>query len=109
MTKKMFVLLWPVGLAIGALGIFKLCFWLIVPGDISQLVDIYAFYFFTGPYASYIYTVFSFSMLLFSMLYWFIRPSIKSLACTIFTAWILCGFPPIYIIFISTWSGFCGG
>ena len=106
MSKKLFAITWPFILLLGHLVSFKIIFYLINVGGVSDIPQMYMFYFFNGPYVSYTYTVFAFSALIISLIMWFRRPGIWTLLGTVITAWGLCGAAFMYIIIIFHWSRF---
>ena len=100
MSKKSFVIFWPVLLFLGLIGTFEIFIWFF-GGELSDIPRAYGIHFFSGPNVSYPFTIFAFSMLIISLILWFKRPNIWTLLGTIITAWGLCGIPAMYIIAMS--------
>ena len=101
MSKKSFVIFWPVLLLLGSLIFSVISLYPIQVRDLYLIPEMYIYYFLDGPYVLYSYTAFAFSMLIISLILWFKRPCIWTLLGTIITAWGLCGIPAMYIIAMS--------
>lgn len=108
-----FIYTWPFLAAVGTF-LFPMLFFALLAGDVAELspqtfrniLDAYAAALWL-PLGK-LYFCLAFPALFWSFVRWFKKPCRNTLLWSMFTAWILCGYPGLCPIFIFSFTGFHG-